>query len=305
VHRFARLMSAGCAAGLAVWIAGPAAGQSFRSATDLIAVTVTVRDSDARLITDLPGDRFEILEDGLPQPVAAFTSERVPVSLAIVIDVSESMFGSRIQEARAAIEQFVVDLLDPGDEFSIIGFNHDHRVLVPWTSDRSAAPVVLRAARPAGSTALYDAIVATLPLTGQRNRQRVALLVITDGADTASEATIRDVRTALVRSEAFVYAIAIDPADRRPLNASINPAALQEITDQSGGRTLVVRSTGEMISALSEIAEELAGQYLIGYVSPKAGDGQFHSIRVRVRDADYRVRARTGYVAVPARTRSR
>jgi len=69
------------------------------------------------------------------------------------------------------------------------------------------------------------------------------------------------------------------------------------LTGQSGGRTLVVHDTADAMSALAEIAEELNSQYLIGYTSPKPPDGQFHSIRVRVRNTDYRVRARNGYVS--------
>ena len=276
------------------------ADQSFRTATDLVAVNVTVRDADGRLVSDLPRDTFDLFEDGWPQPVTQFTDERVPVSFGVLLDVSESMFGRRIQESRAAIDQFIVKLLRPEDEFAIVGFNHQHQVLTPWTSERASAAAALEPLRPVGSTAMYDAVVGALPLFEVRNRQRGALLVISDGADTASEATLRDVRTALIRSEAFVYAIAIDPLNPRPLNTSVNVAALREITDQSGGRTLVVRTTGEMLAALSEIAEELDNQYLVGYTSPGAVDGQFHSIRVRIRGGDYRVRARSGYVRTAA-----
>jgi hypothetical protein len=80
----------------------------------------------------------------------------------------------------------------------------------------------------------------------------------------------------------------------------VNPVALQEITDTSGGRTEVVHGTDDMIPAISRIAEELNSQYLLGYTSPAGADGAFHSIRVRVLGQDYRVRARNGYVA-PAR----
>jgi hypothetical protein len=80
----------------------------------------------------------------------------------------------------------------------------------------------------------------------------------------------------------------------------VNPVALQEITDTSGGRTEVVRSTEDMVPAIARIAEELNSQYLLGYTSPRGADGAFHSIRVRVPGKEYRVRARNGYVA-PAR----
>ena len=283
--------------------AGARVGQIYRSATDVIAVTVTVRDEDGHLVPDLARDAFELYEDGRLQPVTQFTSERVPVSFGVLLDISDSMFGRRIQESREAIDQFMLNRLDPDDEYAILGFNHQHRLLTSWTTDRSSAARVLQPVIPSGSTALYDAVMAALPLVDTRTRQRAALVVISDGADTASDATVRQVRTALIRSEAFVYAIAIDPLGTPPLNTRVNLPALAELTDQSGGRTLVVRSTSAMLTALDEIAEELDNQYLLGYVPPGPGDGAFHGIRVRIRDHDYRVRARNGYVAVPARRR--
>ena len=290
-------------ASVAIAAAGqaPAPGRLFRAAVDLTTVNATVVDHDGHVVRDLPRQAFDLYEDGVLQTITQFTNERVPVSLGILLDVSDSMFGRRIQEARDAIDRFVVDLLDPADEFSILAFNHQQRLLTRWTTDRTAASRVMQPLRPSGSTAIYDAIVATLPLVEERNRQRAALIVISDGDDTASDVTLREVRSALLRSDAFVYAVGIDPSDRWPINAQVNRSSLQELTDQSGGRTLVVHDTADAMTALSAIAEELNSQYLIGYSSSKAADGQFHSIRVRVRDTDYRVRARNGYVAPPAR----
>jgi VWFA-related protein len=273
----------------------------FRSAIDLTTVNATVVGRNGGLITGLPRDAFDVYEDGRLQTITQFTNERVPVSLGILLDISDSMFGRRLLEAREALEQFIADGLDPEDEFSLLAFNHLPHPLTGWTSDRGTAAKAMLPLQPSGSTAIYDAIVAALPLVDIRNRQRAALLVLSDGADTASDATIRDVRSALLRSDAFVYAIAIDASERQPINTAVNPSTLREITDQSGGRTLVVHSTADAVSALSQIADELNSQYLIGYSSPRAGDGQFHSIRVRVRNTDHLVRARNGYVAVARR----
>jgi VWFA-related protein len=273
----------------------------FRSAIDLTTVNATVVGRNGGLITGLPRDAFDVYEDGRLQTITQFTNERVPVSLGILLDISDSMFGRRLLEAREALEQFIADGLDPEDEFSLLAFNHLPHPLTGWTSDRGTAAKAMLPLQPSGSTAIYDAIVAALPLVDIRNRQRAALLVLSDGADTASDATIRDVRSALLRSDAFVYAIAIDASERQPINTAVNPSILREITDQSGGRTLVVHSTADAVSALSQIADELNSQYLIGYSSPRAGDGQFHSIRVRVRNTDHLVRARNGYVAVARR----
>ena len=271
----------------------------FRSSVELTTVNATVRDQSGQLVRDLPRDAFDVYEDGRLQTITQFTSERVAVSLGILLDISDSMFGRRIQEAREAIAAFVVDLLAPNDEFGILAFNHQPHFLTKWTEERAAAARVMRPIKPFGSTAIYDALAAALPMVETRSRQRAALLVISDGADTASDLTLRQLRSALLRSDAFVYAIAIDSTSPVAINVEVNPSALREITDQSGGRTIVVRDSSEASTALADIADELNSQYLIGYSSPNASDGEFHSIRVRVRGTDHRVRARNGYVAKP------
>ncbi len=275
----------------------------FRSRVDLISVTATVVDRDGRLVSGLGRDAFEIFEDGDRQTVAQFTNERVPVSLAVLLDVSDSMFGQRLVDARAAVERFLFDLLDPGDEFCVVAFNHQPRVLTPWTRSPDLIHGGLSDLRPFGATALFDAVMAALPLMDQRTRERGAMLLISDGADTASDTTLRELRSALLRSDAFAYAIAIDPPARRAINTGVNISALTEITNGSGGNTEVVHDTTDLNAATSRIADELNRQYLLGYVSPRAPDGGYHSIRVRTVDPSYRVRARNGYVAAkrPAR----
>ena len=146
------------------------------------------------------------------------------------------MRGQRIADARASVARFLFELLSQDDEFFVISFNHAPRVIAPWTSRADQVLPRLDALRPSGGTSIYDAVMAALPVFEQRSRQRAAIVLISDGADTASDANVRDVRSALLRSDAFVYAIAIDPpADTRPINARVNPYALREITDDSGG----------------------------------------------------------------------
>ena len=113
-----------------------------------------------------------------------------------------------------------------------------------------------------------------------------------------NHATLRDVRWALLRSDVFAFAIAIDPPEPRPINTIVNMQALNEMTAGSGGRAEVVRSEADLLAATSAIAEELNSQYMLGYNAPRAPDGEFHSIRVRMTRPDYRVRARSGYMAV-------
>lgn len=276
-------------------IVGP--GRLFKSSVELTSVNATVLDSDGHLVRGLEREAFEMFEDGQPQTITQFTGERVPISLGALLDTSDSMFGSRIRDARAALDRFLFELLDREDEFFVLAFNHVPHLLTGWTADPAVVRPALDAIHPTGATAAYDAVVTALPLFERRHRQRAAILIISDGADTASDATIRDVRSALLRSDVFVYAIAIDTKTSQAINTRVSPQTLREITDPSGGRTDVVQTSDELQASTARIADELSHQYLLGYVSPKANDGKFHSIRVRVKGTDYRVRARNGYVA--------
>lgn len=275
----------------------PRARRTFRTGIEVTSVNVTVLGADGRLVHDLAPDAFEIFEDGEPQTVTQFIADRVPVSLGIALDTSDSMFGVRLVEARAALERFMFDLLDRDDEFFVMAFNHAPHLLTDWTADPDVVRPALDGLHPSGATAAYDAILASLPLFERRNRPRAALLVISDGADTASDATVRDVNNALFRSDAFVYAIAIDGKASHAINTRVNPQTLRAITEQSGGRTAVVMTTSDLQDATARIAEELRSQYLLGYTSTHGADGRFHSIRVRVRGEGFTVRARHGYVA--------
>jgi VWFA-related protein len=277
----------------------------LRSGVDVVMVTATVVDSNGRLVPDLPREAFEIYEDGDQQTVTQFTHDRVPIGLGLLLDVSDSMFGQRIVDARLAVERFLFELLSPSDEFFLLAFNHAPHLLTRWTNTADVVRQALDEIKPSGGTAIYDAILSSLPMINQRNRQRAAIVVFSDGADTASDAAIADVRASLLRSDAFVYAVAIDSPKRQPINTRVNPAALNEITNQSGGHTAVVQDAEGLAAATAKIAEELNSQYVLGYSSARATDGKYHSIRVSVRGGGYKVRARNGYVAGPLSTRRR
>jgi len=272
--------------------------QRLRSSVEVTVVSATVRDADGKLATGLTRDDFEIYEDGQQVPISQFSSERVPLGLGLLLDISESMFGRKIKDAENAVERFLLELLAPTDAFFVMTFNHEAQVLFGWKTDATGVHDSLSRLYPNGSTAIYDAIGASLPYLEHRPRERAALVLITDGEDRASDMTLHDLRPALVRTDAFVYAIAIDmPAPNAYISHQVNVGTLNEITNQSGGRTEVVRDTADLQTATANIADELNHQYVLGYSSPHPGDGQYHSIRVRVNREGYKVRARAGYVA--------
>src|SRR4051812_39393403 len=272
-------------------------GRTFRSGVDVTGLTVTVRDGDGHLVTDLTRDDFDIYEDGEKQPLTQFTRERVPVSLGVLLDISDSMFGRRITDARGAVDRFLFEQLDHDDEFFILAFNHKPHVLTQWTQTPTVVRDALDSLKPTGGTAVYDAVIDSMPIVAKRNRERGALLIVSDGADTASTATLKEVQAALRRSQAFVYAIAIDSPDRRAINGAVNPTTLREISNESGGRTEIVQRTTQIAEAAASIADELNHQYVMGFTPAHPPDGKFHTLRVRTRNAAYKVQARRGYVA--------
>jgi len=269
--------------------------KEFRSGSELVTTAVTVRDQEGRLITDLEAKDFTVEEDGVAQPITQFTTERVPVSLSLVMDISDSMRGQHITDARTALAYFLDQLLVDDDEVSLIGFNHETRVFGAWTRDRSSMRARLDAITPSGGTALYDAIDASMPQFQFREHPRAAMLLVSDGADTASDITPTRLKQKLVRSDVSLYAIGIDSPSARA-STRVNQYTLGELTSQGGGYTEIIHSAAELGPATERIAQELNHQYMIGYTPTTRGDGQYHSLRVKVANENYRVRARRGVV---------
>ena len=271
----------------------------FRSGVELVTLTATVTDGGGRLVSGLAQDDFLLFEDGVPQIITHFNQGRVPLSLGIVLDISESMYGQRIEDARFALNRFLLDLLDPSDEVFLVAFNHEPKLEASWTSEPRRLIHRLDDIRPFGATAIYDAMLASLPMLESRSHQRAAIVLISDGSDTASDSDVREVKTLLRRGDAFVYAIAIDAGKARPIHDRINPYALREMTDDSGGYTEVVHDSLELSPATARIADELNHQYTLSYSPTHPPDGKYHSIRVRMAKPGHHVRARRGYIARP------
>jgi VWFA-related protein len=324
-------------------------GFRFKSGVELINVTATVSDANGRFVPGLRQEDFVVYEDDVPVTVTHFSAERVPVSLGIALDTSGSMAGTKIQEARAALDRLLYDLLDKQDEVFLYRFSNTPVLLQPWTTDRQQIARALGRIEPNGGTAMYDTVAEAIPLTLQGQNRKKALLVISDGNDTASATTIRELKAQIRETETLVYAIGIDgqgeattgqPPPRAPIQPPpsprpfpgapgpfgrtppifprqpptaggggggfrrgslnddrVNVVALRDMTDDSGGRTEIVRDPRDLNPATASIADELSKQYYLGYPSSGKKDGRWHSIRVELRNRAYRVRARRGYVA--------
>ena len=312
----------------------------FRTGVELINITATVTDARGRFVGGLTKDDFRVYQDGELVEVTHFDNERVPVSLGIILDTSGSMEGRKMDAAQGALDRFLFDLLGPDDEIFLYRFDYTPILLQDWTVDRSRLSRAIRDIRPRGGTALYDAVADSVPRVSEGQHFKKALLIISDGNDTNSETDLREVQQLIQESEALIYAIGIDgpstPAGwnrrgptlqiprpspfpfpgggRQPprmptgrTNPSspnrddrVNVAALRDLTDDSGGRTEIIRDADDLDPATAGIADELSRQYYLGYPAQTEKDGQWHSIRVEVRNTAYRVRSRRGFMATPA-----
>ncbi len=321
----------------------------FRTGVELINVTATVSDENGRFVPNLQQEDFRVYQDDKQQPITHFNSERVPVSLGVVLDTSGSMEGEKMAAARRALDRFLSRLLEPDDEVFLYRFDTKPTLVQDWTRDKRRLSDELWHMQPRGGTAMYDAIAEAVALAPAGQNRKKAIVIISDGNDTSSRMDVPALKRLIRESEVLVYAIGIDgqaqggylpivarqggvrrprpqpprfpmpfpfpmPGGRRPppsgpmyppaprgnnrgTDEPVNVAALREITDDSGGRTEIIRRPGDLDPATAGIADELSRQYYLGYAATGVKDGRWHSIRVELQNPNYVVRARRGFVA--------
>jgi Ca-activated chloride channel family protein len=288
----------------------PSVSDSLRVDVRLVNVYATVIDSTGRYVDGLKKNDFLVEEDGKRQTLTHFDwSQDTPVSVGIVLDTSDSM-RSKIETATNAVDRFV-RTIHPDDEIFLMGFDDEAYLLQDFTSDRSKLRKALRYADPGGSTVLYDALEQALDKIESGTNSKRAILLITDGQDTASRASFAEVRQRIRKSELLLYALGIsdtpdfgtaNPAGRFAGRDTVDMNVLKTFARDSGGSAYPVsRDTlggknSPFDGILAEIAEELRNQYTLAYHPTHPDDGQFHTIRVATRFG-YSVRARQGYVA--------
>jgi Ca-activated chloride channel family protein len=284
---------------LMLLLAAPLLAQepSFRtSSSDLVVLPVVVTDKQQRPVSDLPTERFVVYDNGRRVPIALFTNEDTPVTVGLVIDASGSM-GAKLGEVIAASMAFA-RTSNPRDELFALRFNDDVLRLVPerpflMASDLGALESAVTSIQADGRTALYDGLMAGLDHLAEGTRSRKVLIVISDGGDNISEATLDTVLARARESDAAIYTIGIyDDTD-----LDRNPGALKALARASGGERYLPRSPGDLLSVCEHIAREIRGGYTIGYVPPDR-DGAFHRIKVEIAAArGLTVRTRAGYLA--------
>jgi len=285
----------------------------IRTQVSLVNLFVTVRDKSKRIVTDLKQDDFKVAEDGQPQQIAFFSKEvTLPITLAMLLDTSGSeqyMLGS-IQDAGS---RFMERVLRKGDEALVMSFDSDVDLLSDFTDDRGQINRAIHKARintpsggsiasnpgPIGSrqitgTALYDAIYLACNEKLNTEAGRKAVLIVTDAQDEGSKVRLEEAVEAAQRTDTVVHILLV--AD--PHFGGGNGSVAHKLTEETGGRTIVVNSEKHLAEAFDQISEELRSQYTLGYYPTNAThDGKFRKIKVEMNNHDLKVLARKGYYA--------
>jgi VWFA-related protein len=273
---------------------------TFTLDTKLVPLHVSVLDRNGKLVTNCPQSAFKVFENNVEQPLKIFNREDVPVSMGIIIDNSGSMREKRPKVAAAALQ--LVKESNSQDEVFIVDFNDVPYLDAPFTNNLQKLEQVLDKIDTRGGTAMRDAIGMSIDYAKRYGKKsKKVLLVITDGNDNASEATLEQLVRQARQSEVLIYCIGL-LNDEEPREARAARHALKVLAEASGGLDYYPKSLSEVNSITPQIAHEIRNQYILAYTPLNSAlDGTFRAIKVTVNAPGHlTVRTRNGYFATSA-----
>jgi Ca-activated chloride channel family protein len=283
-------------------------GYVLHADVEEVVLNCSVLDGN-RIVQDLQKENFKVAEDGVPQNIISFQHTDLPVSIAMVIDNSGSMYKKRPSVNKAALD--LVQASNPRDEAFVVNFSDEAFIDQEFTSDINQLRDGLSHIDSRGGTALYDAVVASADkLVADAKRPKQVLVLITDGEDNAStlnlEQTIRRVQEL---SGPVIYSIGLlfgDESSRAETRHARR--ALEMLSTETGGIAYFPRSMEQVDEIAAEVARDIRSQYTLGYRSTKpTTEPGFRRVQVTADKGSSKltVRTRTGYFPTTPRTRKK
>lgn len=266
---------------------------SERVEVNLVEFPVTVLNRQGHPVTDLEASDFVVREEGVPVELnrVAF-SEDLPLSVGVLVDQSGSMVD-RIDDAKQAAISFLSNVMREGDKGFFGGFAWETQSLSPLVSDVASLRLqVDQMSEAVGATALYDAIVSGL-YRFRNVEGRKALVIVTDGDDTASRISQEEMVRYVRASRVPLYFIGIGMSKMDFMTTS----KLRNLAEDTGGVSYFIRNVEELDETYDSIEAELRTQYLLGYyVESSDGDQEYRRIEVQVPGRDVTIRSIRGYI---------
>src|SRR3984885_10675562 len=233
----------------------------FKKQVEEVVLHATVYDEERRLVTGLDKNAFTVLENGAMQPITSFRQEDVPVALGIVVDNSGSM-----REKREQINQAVLNLIrasNSQDQVFVVNFSQNYYLDQDFTSNVNLLQAALHQVSARGSTALYDAIIASaVHLEKNPRLSKKVLLVITDGQDNMSQETLEETSRRLQQSDGpTVYAVGLVGTGLRGEGRE----ALQHLASSTGGVAYFPDSLNQVDNITRTVARDIRSQYILAF----------------------------------------
>ena len=262
---------------------------------DLVVLNVTVTDAGGQYVHKLSHKDFKVLEDGVEQRVSLFSVEETPFAAAILLDTSGSM-ETRLTLARAAAVRFL-DGLREEDVASVYHFDSKVEQLSDFRPGRDLPPVAYDLGSK-GMTALNDAVLQAAKDLSKRPEKRRAIIVLSDGADTKSGATLEKALNAALAANATIYTVDMSDPQMNQVARMSSAGTLKTYANKSGGRFVSKPGGRALDEAFREILQELSNQYTIGYrPNNTARDGRWRAIQLKLSRPELNARTRNGYRA--------
>ena len=279
---------------------------AFRAGVEIVSLNVTVTDTMGHYITDLDQPDFAVFEDGAKQDVSFFNRRQQPIALSMLLDSSASM-EDKLPTLQSAASGFV-KRLKPNDIAQIIDFDSRVEVKQPFTGNQADLTAAIEQTSAGGSTSLYNAIYIALKelrkikAVSEEDVRREALVVFSDGEDTSSLVSFDEVLDLAKRSETAIYTIALRGSDTQTKGFHEAEYVMRSLAQETGGRSFFPAKVEDLAGVYSQIADELASQYTLGYVSKNPRrDGAWRRIVVQVDRSGLAARAKKGYYAPSSR----
>jgi VWFA-related protein len=276
-------------------------GLTITRRVDVVNLVFTVTDSRGRFVSNLPQSSLQLLDNHQPPQAVEYFQQQtnLPLRVGLLVDLSDSIRG-RFKFEQDAASTFLKKVLRPGtDQALVIGFDSHVHVVHEMTGNVNKLSKAIHGMNSGGNTALYDAIIRAcekLKASGNGEITRKAIVLISDGMDTASKSILNDAVLAAERAEVVIYVLSTN--DLREAKYPKGDAVMDLIAKPTGGHILQAREKGDLNHGFGEIEKALRSQYAMGYhPADFKSDGNFRAIEIIPDKPAMKVQCRRGYFA--------